>query len=114
MPSQVQGWPWPHERAVRAAVGKHWGLRDGSRLPMHEIAPAVIGEFLGRLHFMVRGCPSAGGWTPGDVLGHMTRGITAPHPPSSRRMINQAVSDVSAYYGTAPPVQLRRAFSQAP
>jgi Ser/Thr protein kinase RdoA (MazF antagonist) len=156
MPSQVQGWPWPHERAVRAAVDEHWGRRDelrpmeakasriwqsgghivklardepahfsagllaserveraglatgapvrtragelcvplvlgreswvlavvrrvdGSRLSMHEIAPAVMGEFL----------------------------ITAAHPPSSRRMINQAVSDVSAYYGTAPPVQL--------
>jgi Ser/Thr protein kinase RdoA (MazF antagonist) len=79
---------------------------DGSRLSMHGIAPTVMGEFLGRLHFIVRGCPAIGAWTPGDVLGHMTRGMTAAQPPSVRLMITQAVSDVSAYYGTAPPVQL--------
>jgi Ser/Thr protein kinase RdoA (MazF antagonist) len=184
MTSQVQGWPWPHERAVRAAVGEHWGLRDefhpiearasrtwqagghvvklardepahfgagllaserveragvatgapvrtragelcvplmlgrepwvlavlrradGSHLSMHAVAPAVMGEFLGRLHFIVSGCPAIGAWTPGDVLGHMTRGMTAAQPPGVRLMITQAVSDVSAYYGTAPPVQL--------
>lgn len=47
-----------------------------------------------------------GAWTLGDVLGHMTRGVTAAHPPPVRRMITQAVSKVSAYYGTAPPLQL--------
>jgi Ser/Thr protein kinase RdoA (MazF antagonist) len=184
MPSQVEGWPWPHEQAVRTAVGEHWGLRDelrpmearasriwqagghvvklardepshfsagllaserveragvatgapvrtgagelcvplmlgreswalavlrrvaGSHLSMHTVAPAVMGEFLGRLHFIVRGCPAIGAWTPGDVLGHMTRGITAAQPPAVRLIIAQAVSDVSAYYGTGPPVQL--------
>jgi Ser/Thr protein kinase RdoA (MazF antagonist) len=78
----------------------------GSHLSLHAVAPAVLGEFLGRLHRILRGCPADGGWTPGDVLGHMTRGITAAHPPSAQRMITQAVSAVSAYYGTAPPVQL--------
>lgn len=178
----MQGWPWPHERAVRSAVREHWGLRDelhpleareashtwqaaghvvklardepahfaagllaaevvewagvttgapvrthdgelcvplapgqvlavlrradGSHLSMLEVAPSVLGEFLGRLHRILRGCPSAGAWTPGDVLGHMTRGIMAAHPQAVRQMITQAVSDVSACYGTAPPAQL--------
>jgi Ser/Thr protein kinase RdoA (MazF antagonist) len=79
---------------------------DGSHLSMHAIAPAVMGELLGRLHRILRGCPAAGAWTPGDVLGHMTRGITASQPPSVRQMITQAVSDVRAYYATAPPAQL--------
>jgi Ser/Thr protein kinase RdoA (MazF antagonist) len=180
----VQGWPWPHEQAVRAAVREHWGLRgdlrplqaaasrtwqvgghvvklardepshftagllaseaveqagvttgapvpthdgklcvplmvgrqarvlavlrraDGSHLSMHAVTPAVLGEFLGRLHHILSGCPAAGAWTPGDVLGHMTRGITAAHPPTARQMITQAVREVSDYYSTAPPVQL--------
>jgi hypothetical protein len=50
---------------------------DGSRLSMHAVAPAVTGELLGRLHRILNSCPAAGAWTPGDVLGHMTRGITA-------------------------------------
>lgn len=79
---------------------------EGTRLSVHDIAPAVPGEFLGRLHRILRGCPAAGAWTPGDVLGHMTRGITDAHPLSARQMITQAVSDVSAYYATAPPVQM--------
>jgi Ser/Thr protein kinase RdoA (MazF antagonist) len=177
--------PWQHERAVRAAVRDHWGLRDelrrmqaraasrtwqagghvvklardepshftagllasetveqagvatgaprrtgtgelcvplvlgreswalavlhrvdGGHRSVHGVPPAIPGEFLGRLHRILRNCPVAGAWTPGDVLGHMTRGITAAHPLSARRMITQAVSDVSAYYATAPPVQL--------
>ena len=79
---------------------------DGSHLSMHAVAPAVMGELLGRLHGILRGCPAAGAWTPGDVLGHMTRGITASQPPAVRRMITQAVSDVRDYYATAPPAQL--------
>jgi Ser/Thr protein kinase RdoA (MazF antagonist) len=79
---------------------------DGNHLSIHAVAPAVLGEFLGRLHRILRGCPDAGAWTPGDVLGHMTRGITASQPPDIQRMITQAVSDVSAYYAAAPPVQL--------
>jgi len=79
---------------------------DGTPLSVHDIAPAVPGEFLGRLHRILRGCPAAGAWTPGDALGHMTRGITAAHPLSARRMITEAVSDVSAYYATVPPVQM--------
>jgi len=185
MPSQVQGGPWEHEQAVRAAVREHWGLRSdfrpledrpasrtwqadghvvklardepvhfragllaseaveqagvatgapvrtrdgelclplvpgrppwvlavlrraqGSHFSMHEVAPAVLGGFLGRLHRILRGCPAAGAWTPGDTLGHMTRGITQAQPPSVRRMITEAVSAVSAYYDTAPPAQL--------
>lgn len=94
-----------------ALGGQSWVLAvlrlvDGSHLSMHAVAPPVLGEFLARLHAILRGCPAAGAWTPGDVLGHMTRGITAAHPPSARRMITRAVSDVSAYYGTAPPAQL--------
>jgi Ser/Thr protein kinase RdoA (MazF antagonist) len=79
---------------------------DGSHLSMHAVAPAVLGEFLGRLHRILRGCPTAGAWTPGDVLGHMTRGITAAHPSAVRQMIMQAISGVRAYYATMPPVQL--------
>ena len=79
---------------------------DGTHLSVHAVAPAVLGGFLGRLHRILRRCPAAGAWTPGDVLGHMTRGITAAHPTPARRIITQAVSDVSAYYGTVPPVQL--------
>jgi Ser/Thr protein kinase RdoA (MazF antagonist) len=79
---------------------------DGSHLSMHAVAPAVLGELLGRLHRILRGCPAAGAWTPGDVLGHMTRGITAAHPPAVRQMITQAISGVRAYYATMPPVQL--------
>jgi Ser/Thr protein kinase RdoA (MazF antagonist) len=65
-----------------------------------------MGEFLGRLHRILRGCPAAGAWTPGDVLGHMTRGTTAEQPAAVRQMISQAVSDVSAYYAAEPPQQL--------
>jgi Ser/Thr protein kinase RdoA (MazF antagonist) len=79
---------------------------DGTHLSMHAVPPAVLGEFLGRLHRILRGCPAAGAWTPGDVLGHMTRGITAAQPLAIRQMITQAVSDVSAYYATMPPAQL--------
>jgi len=79
---------------------------DGGHLSMHAVAPSVMGEFLGRLHRILRGCPPAGAWTPGDVLGHMTRGITPAQPPAVRQMIIRAVSDVSAYYRTAPPAQL--------
>jgi len=79
---------------------------DGGHLSMHAVGPAVLGEFLGRLHRILRGCPAAGAWTPGDVLDHMTRGITASQPPAIRQMITQAVSGVSAYYATAPPAQL--------
>jgi hypothetical protein len=43
---------------------------------------------------------------PGDVLGRMTRGITAAQPLHVRQMITQAVGDVSAYYAAAPPGQL--------
>jgi Ser/Thr protein kinase RdoA (MazF antagonist) len=77
-----------------------------ARLSMRAVPPAILGEFLGRLHRIMRDCPAAGAWTPADVMGHMTRGITAAHPPSARRMITQAVSDVRAYYGTAPSAQL--------
>ena len=77
-----------------------------ARLSMRAVPPAILGEFLGRLHRIMRGCPAAGAWTPADVLGHITRGITAAHPSSARRMITQAVSDVRAYYGTAPAAQL--------
>jgi Ser/Thr protein kinase RdoA (MazF antagonist) len=79
---------------------------DGTHLSMHAVPPAVLGELLGRLHRILRGCPAAGAWTPEDVLGHMTHGITAGHSPAVRQMISQAVSDVSAYYATTPPTQL--------
>jgi Ser/Thr protein kinase RdoA (MazF antagonist) len=79
---------------------------DGTHLSVHAVPPAVLGELLGRLHRILRGCPPAGAWTPGDVLGHMTRGSTASQPPTIRQMITQAVSDVSAYYATTPPAQL--------
>ena len=79
---------------------------DGMHLSMHAVRPDVLGEFLGRLHRILRGCTAVGAWTPGDVAGHMTRGITTAQPPSARRMITQAVSDVIAYYGTGPPVQM--------
>jgi Ser/Thr protein kinase RdoA (MazF antagonist) len=75
---------------------------DGSHLSMHAVAPAVMGELLGRLHRILRRCPAAGAWTPGDVLGHMTRGITASQPPAVRQMITRAVGDARAYYATAP------------
>jgi Ser/Thr protein kinase RdoA (MazF antagonist) len=89
--------PWA--LAVLRRVG------DGFLSP-HEVAPAVMGEFLGRLHRILRGCPAAGAWTPGDVLGHMTRGITAAQPPAIRQMISPAISDVSAYYAAARSAQL--------
>jgi Ser/Thr protein kinase RdoA (MazF antagonist) len=79
---------------------------DGSPLSVHAVAPAVLGELLGRLHRILRGCPAAGAWTPGDVLGHMTRGVTASQPPDIRQMITQAVNDVSACYASMPPAQL--------
>ena len=79
---------------------------DGDHLPMHAVAPAVMGQFLGRLHRILRGCPAAGAWTPGDVLGHMTRGVSSSQPPPIQRMITQAVSDVRAYYASAPPARL--------
>ena len=78
----------------------------GDRLSMHAVAPGVMGELLGQLHRILRGCPAAGAWTPGDVLGHMTRGITAAQPSAVRQMITQAVSDVCAYYTTTPSAQL--------
>ena len=70
---------------------------DDERLPMRSVAPAALGEFLGRLHRILRDCLAAGAWTPRDVLGHMTRGTTAAQPPAIRQMIGQAVSDVRAY-----------------
>ncbi len=79
---------------------------DGSPLSVHAVAPAVLGEFLGRLHRILRNCPAAGAWAPGDVLGHMARGVTAAQPPAVRQMITSAISDVSAYYATMPPAQL--------
>jgi len=33
---------------------------DGSHLSMHAVAPPVMGEFLGRLHRILAGCPAAG------------------------------------------------------
>ncbi len=78
----------------------------GSYLSPHAVAPGVMGEFLGRLHRVLRGCPAVGAWTPGDVLGHMRRGTTAAQPPTIRQMISQAVTDVSAYYTGAPAAQL--------
>ena len=79
---------------------------DGSRLSMWDVAPEVMGDLLGRLHRILRGCPAAGAWTPGDVLGHMARGISAAHPPSVREMITRAAGAVRAYYDTAPSAQL--------
>lgn len=79
---------------------------DGTHLSMWAVPPAVLGAFLGRLHHIMRGCPAAGAWTPDDVLGHMTRGVTAAHPATARQMIMRAVTDVSGYYATAPPMQL--------
>lgn len=100
------------ELCVPVPLGRQsWALAvlrrvDGSHLSMHAVAPTVLGEFLGRLHRILRGCPAAGAWTPADVLGHMTRGTTASQPPGIRQMITQAVSGVSAYYAAAPPAQL--------
>jgi len=79
---------------------------DGSHLSMHAVAPVVLGELLGRLHRIMRDVPTAGAWTPGDVLGHMARGITIAHAPSVRRLVTQAISDVRAYYGTGPSMHL--------
>jgi hypothetical protein len=78
--------------------GQSWVLGvlrrvDDDHRPMRSVAPAVLGEFLSRLHRILRGSPAAGAWTPGDVLGHMTRGTTAAQPPPIRQMIGQAVSD---------------------
>jgi Ser/Thr protein kinase RdoA (MazF antagonist) len=73
---------------------------------MSAVAPEVLGGFLGRLHRILRGCPPAGAWTPGDVLVHMTRGTTAAQPPAVREMIGQAVRDVRGYYASALPAQL--------
>jgi Ser/Thr protein kinase RdoA (MazF antagonist) len=78
----------------------------GTHLSMWAVPPAVMGAFLGRLHRIMRRCQADGAWTPDDVLDHMTRGVTAAHPATARQMIMQAVRDVSAYYATAPPVQL--------
>jgi Ser/Thr protein kinase RdoA (MazF antagonist) len=78
----------------------------GGHLSVHAVAPEVLGEFLGRLHRILRGCPAAGAWNPADVLGHMTRGITRAQPPGIQQMISQAVSDVSAFYGAARRAQL--------
>ncbi len=97
MPSPRGRQPWA--LAVLRRVG-------GGFLSPHDVAPAVMGEFLGRLHRILRDCPAAGAWTPGDVLGHMTRGTTVGQPPTIRQMISQAVSDVSAYYAAAPPAQV--------
>jgi Ser/Thr protein kinase RdoA (MazF antagonist) len=80
----------------------------GDPLSMHAVAPAVLGDLLGRLHRILRGCPADGAWTPGDVLGHMARGITGAQPPPVRKMIAQAIGDVRAYYRTTPSVQLLR------
>jgi Ser/Thr protein kinase RdoA (MazF antagonist) len=79
---------------------------DGSPLSVHAVAPAVLGELLGRLHRILRSCPVTGAWAPSDVLGHMGRGVTAAQPPSVRQMITTAISDVNAYYSTMPPMQL--------
>jgi Ser/Thr protein kinase RdoA (MazF antagonist) len=97
--------------APLALGGQSWVLAvlrrvDGSRLSMHTVPPPVLGELLGRLHTILRGCPAAGAWTPGDVLGHMKRGITAAHPPAVRRLVTEAISGVCGYYATMPPVQL--------
>jgi len=78
----------------------------GTHLSMHAVPPAVLGEFLGRLHRIMSGCPVTGAWTPDDVLGHMTRGISEAQPPSVRQMVTQAVSDVNGYYATTPSAQL--------
>ena len=100
------------ELCVAVPIGREsWVLAvlhrvDGTHLSMHAVPPAVMGEFLGRLHRIMRGCPTVGAWTPDDVLGHMTRGMTAAQPPSIRQMIAQAVRDVNAYYATTPPAQL--------
>jgi Ser/Thr protein kinase RdoA (MazF antagonist) len=99
--------------APLALGGRPWVLAvlrrvDGSRLSMHTVAPPVLGELLGRLHAILRGCPVGGAWTPGDVLGHMTRGITPSHPPSVRRLVTGAMSGVRDYYATMPRIQLLR------
>jgi Ser/Thr protein kinase RdoA (MazF antagonist) len=99
------------ELCVVLPEAKSWVLAvlrrvDGTHLSMREVAPADLGELLGGLHRILRDCPSSGAWTPGDVLGHMTRGITAAHSSAVRQMITRAVSDVRAYYAVTPPAQL--------
>jgi Ser/Thr protein kinase RdoA (MazF antagonist) len=79
---------------------------EGSPLSMHAVAPEVLGEMLGRLHRVVRGCPATGAWTPTDVVGHMMSGLMATHSAEIQTMITQAVDDVSAYYANGPRTQL--------
>jgi Ser/Thr protein kinase RdoA (MazF antagonist) len=79
---------------------------DVTRLPMRAVPPADLGQFLGGLHRILRGCPTAGAWTPDEVLGHIRRGIMDAHPPSVRQMIEQAADGVGVYYDTPPPGQL--------
>jgi Ser/Thr protein kinase RdoA (MazF antagonist) len=98
----------PLSRGPRTRVLAVLRRAAGSHLSMHAVAPVVLGELLGRLHRILRGCPVEGAWTPDDVLGHMARGSTAAHPPAVRQMITQAVSHVRAFYATAPPVQMLR------
>jgi Ser/Thr protein kinase RdoA (MazF antagonist) len=93
------------------ALGGPWALAvlrraDGDHLSMHLVAPDVLGEFLGRLHRILRDRPTDGGWTPDDVLGHMTRGILPAHPRPVRRLVTRAIADVRGYYATAPLLQL--------
>jgi Ser/Thr protein kinase RdoA (MazF antagonist) len=100
------------ELCVPVPLGREpWALAvmrrvDGDHLSMHAVAPAVLGELLGRLHRVLRGCPAAGAWTSGDVLGHMTRGIMAPQPPAVQQMIAYAVNEVRSFYAATPPAQL--------
>jgi Ser/Thr protein kinase RdoA (MazF antagonist) len=55
---------------------------DGNHLSMHAVAPAVLGELLGRLHRILRGCPPAGAWTPGS--GSVGRDLGACASPGYR------------------------------
>ena len=94
-----------------ALGGPPWALAvlrraDGSRLSIRAIAPEVLGEFLGQLHGILREVDPAGGWTPDDVLGHMTRGIMASHPRDLRQMVTRAIAGVRGYYATQPLLQL--------
>jgi Ser/Thr protein kinase RdoA (MazF antagonist) len=94
--------PLPVGRRSRVVAVLH--KIDVTRLPMRAVPPADLGQFLGGLHRILRGCPTAGAWTPDEVLGHIRPGIMDAHPPSVRQMIEQAAS-VGAYYDTAPPGQ---------
>jgi hypothetical protein len=42
------------------------------------VVKAVMGEFLGRVHRILRGCPAVGAWTPGEVLRSSTGAASAP------------------------------------